>query len=773
MRCREVTPRDAALAILDAWFGNDAGTVTTTLPLADYQRAAVARIESTMARYRGALLADAVGLGKTFVALAIIEQALHRQERVALVIPAALRSHWQRHLGQLPRARRAGVTMLSHTELSFGRAPLADFGLVVVDEAHAFRNPNTRRYAGLCQLTRSSKVLLLTATPVNNRLDDLYHQIALFAEGRDFVELGATSLRSAFKRAATDPRSQHVVQQVLDAIMVRRSREHVNPPSDELRFPTRAPPISVRYDLLSAYGPAWPSVYHALQHLRFAAFNHTNVAGAAELMRLQLLKRLESSVIAFGTSVRRQLQIHRMLLGALESGHWIRPASLRGLIDDDGGAQLTLHSLLTEPAPRGCIAELRDSVRADRQLLEDCLQALDATLCIEDPKLARLESLLRGVRPVIVFTQYRDTARYLWRRLVTHARVGLIHGSDASLGAQSAARSTVIECFAPRANRTRQPPERLRLDVLIATDVLSEGLNLQDASAVISYDLPWNPVTLMQRIGRIDRLGSPHESIAIYNFLPDRGLDVFLGLVKRVEAKLHIIGRTVGIDAVLTEVSSSQPGQCTPVSDPLNHVAQRESLRARWLSGEHEPMSTCVRATMQYPRPGWLVVVQHGSRLRTLIVDEHGVREDSEAFVNIIRVALDVHRSAPTDPEEPPLDHVHEWLLAEGKAKQLQSSAPVQDSAVRRVLSKVDAFESNGVLKRTDRLLQKLRKPLTTDQIARLNSAMISLPGGCTLRLLVSAFEGVFRQQAARKSKRIPRFRIVGVIRLGGRAGSG
>ena len=773
MRCREVTPREAALAILDAWFGNDVGTVTTSLPLADYQRAAVARIETTMARYRGALLADAVGLGKTFVALAIVEQALQRHERVALVIPAALRSHWQRHLAQLPKAQRVGVTVLSHTALSFGRAPEADFGLVVVDEAHAFRNPNTRRYAGLYRLTRVSRVLLLTATPVNNRLEDLYHQIALFAEGRDFVELGAASLRSAFRRAASDARSQQLVQHVLDAIMIRRSREHVDPPSDDLRFPTRAPPVSIRYDLLSAYGPAWPSVYRALQHLRFVAFNHADVAGAAELIRLQLLKRLESSVIAFGTSVRRQLQIHRMLLDALESGQWIRPASLRGLIDDDGGAQLTLHALLTEPAPRGCIAELRDTVRADRRLLEDCLQALDASRYIDDPKLARLESMLRGMRPVIVFTQYRDTAQYLWRKLLAHARVGLIHGSEARLGAQRAARSTVIECFAPRANRARQPPERLRLDVLIATDVLSEGLNLQDASAVISYDLPWNPVTLMQRIGRIDRLGSPHESVAIFNFLPDRGLDAFLGLMRRVETKLYIIGRTVGIDAVLTEVSSSQPNQRTHVSDPLNQVAQRESLRARWLSCEHKPMSTCARAAMQHARPGWLVAVQHGPRLRTLIIDEHGIREDSEDFVNILRIALDVNRLAPTDPEEPPIDRVHEWLLAESKAKQMQSSAPIQDSAVRLVLSKVDAFESNGVLKRTDRLLQKLRKPVTADQIARLNSAMISLPEGCDCRLLVSALEGVFRHPAARKSKRFPRFRIVGVIRLWGRAGSG
>src|SRR5688572_26628354 len=120
MRCREVTPREAALAILDGWFGNDSGAVTTTLPLADYQRAAVARIGAGMARYRRARLADAGGLGKTFVALAIGEQALHRQERVALVIPAALRSHWQRHLAQLPKAQRAGVIMLNQTALSFG-----------------------------------------------------------------------------------------------------------------------------------------------------------------------------------------------------------------------------------------------------------------------------------------------------------------------------------------------------------------------------------------------------------------------------------------------------------------------------------------------------------------------------------------------------------------------------------------------------------------------------------------------------------------------------
>ncbi|MEX2285019.1 MAG: DEAD/DEAH box helicase, partial [Gemmatimonadota bacterium] len=534
MRCREVSPRQAALVILEAWFGGDRTPSTTSLPLTDFQHDAVSRLDRIFEQRRGALLADAVGLGKTFVALAIIDRALQRDESVALVIPAALRRHWLHHLKRLPANRRAAVAVLTHTALSFGRASNTDFALVVVDEAHAFRNPRTRRYASLLQVTRSARVLLLSATPVNNRLEDLYHQIALFAADHDFAYLGVGSLRTVFKHAGTDPRAQQSVQRVLEAVMVRRSREHVRSTQHGLAFPTRAPPNAIRYDLVAAYGSAWSTVYNALGQLSFAAFSNSGIPTAVELMRLQLLKRLESSIAAFTSSVRRQLQINRLLLGSLGAERWIKPASLRSLIVGDGmDAQLTLDALLTEIVPRGCnTAELHAAATTDVRLLQACLRALGGADALGDPKLAALSPLVARHNGIIVFTQYRDTAVYVWRDLLRHSRVGLVHGSEARLGTQRAARSTVIECFAPRANGARLPHERMRLDVLVATDVLSEGLNLQDASTVISYDLPWNPVTLMQRIGRVDRLGSAHETINVYNFLPDRGLDALLHLVE-------------------------------------------------------------------------------------------------------------------------------------------------------------------------------------------------------------------------------------------------
>src|SRR5690606_16836020 len=186
-------------------------------------------------------------------------------------------------------------------------------------------------------------------------------------------------------------------------------------------------------------------------------------------------------------------------------------------------------------------ARLRDDVASDHQLLQTLHQRLATLRMTADPKLARLHELLDHElrdEKTLIFTEFRETARYLWRSLRHRPGTALIDGGGAFLGQTPATRQSVITRFAPEANHTPPPPRHHHVDLLIATDVLAEGLNLQDARCVVSYDLPWNPVRLMQRIGRIDRIGSPHQTIFPYHFAPDQNLDELLHLSARLHAKL-------------------------------------------------------------------------------------------------------------------------------------------------------------------------------------------------------------------------------------------
>ncbi len=768
MRWRSVTPREAALTILHAWFGPAEAPTRSALSLTAFQREAVTRIAPVLQTRRGALLADAVGLGKTYIALAVIEDALGAGQNVVVVVPAALRRHWQQHLRKLPQHLRDGPRLVTHTALSFGRLPAAKAELVVVDEAHAFRNHRTRRYEALITLTQDAHVLLLSATPINNTLADLYHLIRLFASDHAFRDLGVADLWHTFRRADLDPLSRKEMDRVIEAVVVRRTRSHVDANHGRLRFARRAPPKSLRYDLVAAYGPAWPDTYRTVERLHFACATAAANGAGAELMRLQLLKRLESSVTAFALSLRRLAQLNGLLLDALQQGCWIEPAALRSLIHDgEVGTQLPLQALLTAEMPRELdVPALRSLLQADRDLIQRCLAGLRPPLASADPKLEVLHALLRELGPgVLVFTQYRDTAVHLWKQLQRRVRVGLVHGTDARLGAQRVARSTVIECFAPVANGARAPAQRARVDVLIATDVLSEGLNLQDAHTVVSYDLPWNPVTLMQRMGRVDRLGSPHDCVRLYNFLPDRGLDELLGLLERVERKLHIIQRTVGADGAVLDlpdcgvvraaINTAQPSAAGENAFAAHE--EIEALRELWRRNAHfTPPAHAVTAVMPGQSAGWLFALRDGARTRLLVVDATGgVREDYLVAGRLLGGALLQQTDKDLTATQPPWTVVLEWIQAERSSSGLLAShrKPSPESQAAHLLLKaLDHTQTDRpTMRRAGRLLRRLSAALDAGTASRLRLSLNELSAEAPLRHLVTLFETALGQSASNK----------------------
>jgi superfamily II DNA or RNA helicase len=592
------TPAEVVLRMLELRFPA-APRPPTSADLAAFQQDALQRLRSIMAEYGGAFLCDSVGLGKTHVAGSMIRDALSARRAVLVSGPAQLAGHWRRHL----RGVRHWA-WLSHSACSRGRTWNGSGlrPLVVVDEAHAFRNPATRRYRALAVTCAHADVLLLTATPVNNALVDFYHLIRLFARDDAFAAIGVPDLATAFAAAAAG-HEVALVRRVAEAVVVRRTRALVHRyygrsggGDSTLRFPDSGPVRMIRYELGS--DTAFRDVLRpSLLGLGFPAHRAGGNAAPPELMRLGLLKRLASSAAAFRASLFRHAALLQQFTRAARAGFLLDPHDHRTLFREvDGALQLPLDAIALPrwPAHLDRDAFIADAA-ADTELLRGMMEATPEPAA--DPKLQTLRQLLleEEVRaePVLIFTEFRDTATSLWRALVAGGGVGLVHGGDARVGRGRGTRQAVVERFAPRANRAPQPPAHQRVRILIATDVLAEGMNLQDARTVVSYDVPWNPVRLAQRIGRIDRLGSPHAYVIACAFTPARDLDDMLGLIGRIRRKLRAI-RLVGGDAPRFTAHDERSRRSAARSQPARGLAA-EIDRAAEL-GEALRMELAVRS---------------------------------------------------------------------------------------------------------------------------------------------------------------------------------
>ena len=526
----EAAPRDvvcaAARALLD---GASVASVTApaTWPawLAPHQIPAAERLSAIISRYGGALLADDVGLGKSYVALAV---ALARQQPFVLVVPAVLVSQWR---GLLDRFGVTDTSIVTHESLSVqayrpSPSSTVPYRLFVIDEAHRFRNPETNRYRALARLVVGSRVLLVTATPIHNRVADLLHLLRLFLRDHALAALGVPSLRNAARREADRSLAHAAVARVI----VARSRERVQTAYDggpvRMVFP-RSTTAALR---------AGPAPDGLISDLAAGVAALRAGGGAAPLLRLMLLRRLGSSLPAFRAALARHDAYLDLAARAAAEGRALTPREFQrcfpGAAESD--IQLVLFPLLLEHTANGSTP-----FADDRKILAR-LRELLARAPARDPKVDALERLLT-VRPsrakTIVFTDAQPTARYLLQCL-RHRRAAAVFGHVGRFASGDVSRQEVLRAFAPRAQGGPQPVAALETDVLIATDLLSEGLNLQDAERVVHYDLPWSPARLAQRVGRIDRLGSSHASITTVTFLPPPALARALAIEERLATKV-------------------------------------------------------------------------------------------------------------------------------------------------------------------------------------------------------------------------------------------
>jgi hypothetical protein len=593
-------------------------TPGASLQLTEFQQLGVRRALRILDRWGGVLIADGVGLGKTFTAGGLIEFHLQAKGwRVLVIAPASLRdATWERFLAT---HTRYAVDVVSYQELANdiqvgdppepghtdGRKPhlkfvASEYRCIVVDEAHAFRSSETTYYRALRRLMAAGgvekRLILLTATPVNNSLWDLYWQLLLFARTESrFLEIGVPNLREYIGKAmgldleALTP--AHLFP-LLDQVSVRRTRTHIKKffPGATLNTPAGAVLIvfpeprlhrigyeSARpQDATSAgafFGQVAAAISGGLTMARYQPDLYRRVGGdgasaqqvTSALLLSQLLKRFESSLESFRKTLAKMIQSHDRFLEIVERGYIAVPRVSPDVFGE-GLEEEDLDRLLADdpnarPAAEYEWEQLRDAATADRELLRRLLARAATIPVTEDPKLDALLDVLALVearatqvdeRKVVVFSYFADTIDYIARFLATtdDARVGRYRGriGITTGSASSETRQHTVWAFVPHSSGALATTAE-EYDLLLSTDVLAEGQNLQQCGTVVNFDLPWNPMRLVQRNGRVDRIGSPHAEVHLYTFFPDAELDAMLDLEDSLRRKIAQANAAIGVEA--------------------------------------------------------------------------------------------------------------------------------------------------------------------------------------------------------------------------------
>jgi len=592
----------------------------TAVELAEFQDDAVKKARRILARYDGCLICDSVGLGKTWIGKKLLEDfAYHQRLKAVVVCPASLREMWRRELVEATiSAQIVGMEELGRE--TFDPHPYADADLILVDESHNFRNDGANRYLALDALVQShggrgrdgqrKKIILISATPINNDLYDLLRQIQLFTQSEPdyFRDAGIGDVNAYFRQARRLARADGTAAgtllfNLLEEIAVRNTRPYIRVAYPNatisgklVHFPDRKLK-TVEYSLGETYAGLYDEIVQDIGKLSLApytleSYKKSGVAvdeweqgrevALVGIFKTRFLKRLESSVEAFRLSVKRALAFEQAYLDFLldkkviSSADFWKMLRLAGIDAEDDlngddladrleeSASVREHLAGVKPVDLNeyDLRRLVKDVEADVRILEKLRDRI-GPLVASDAKLEELKRRLAGElrgQKVLIFTCYKDTARYLQRELTgprtlqwrRQAGDPLIRRIDS--GNHPTEREGILAAFAPVANN-RATPTGEEIDILVSTDVLSEGQNLQDCGVLINYDLTWNPIRLVQRSGRIDRLGSPHEKILICNMFPEAELEQLLRLVERLQERISRIDDLGLLDAsVLGEV---------------------------------------------------------------------------------------------------------------------------------------------------------------------------------------------------------------------------
>ena len=605
--------------------------------LYNFQKDGVLGAIDKLEKYNGCILADSVGLGKTFEALAIIKYYELRNNRVLVLCPKKLRENWLVYRGNrrdnILGEDRLNYDVLNHTDLSRYTGHSGDinleevywenYDLIVIDESHNFRNNNNSkenketRYSRLLnQIIKKgvkTRVLMLSATPVNNRMNDLKNQIAFATEGNDkaLSADGIKSIEQTLRKAQMafnkwndleeeDKSVESLLEmlevdyfKLLDMLTIARSRKHIQKYYDTTsigKFPERLKPINVKADVdtkndfiklaelnklikslnLVIYSPmkyVLPSKVEQYSkkydtNMGKTVFKQTDrEESLVHLMRINILKRMESSIHSFAITV---LKILKNIEGTLEKINtfedFVEDLDIEELDIEDNRLDGVLIGSKNVKIHLKDIDKIRweSELEADKVILEKILKEANKITVERDKKLVELQKLIKQKvenplnkenKKIIIFTAFADTAKYLYDNISTYIldELGLysalVTGSDnpkTNLKGVKTEFNNILTNFSPR-SKERRDKDKPEIDILIATDCISEGQNLQDCDYLINYDIHWNPVRIIQRFGRIDRIGSQNEVIQLVNFWPNMELDEYINLESRVSGRMVML----------------------------------------------------------------------------------------------------------------------------------------------------------------------------------------------------------------------------------------
>ena len=633
--------------------------------LYNFQKDAVLAIISKLEKFNGCILADSVGLGKTFTALAVIKYYENRNKSVLVLCPKKLTNNWNtykdNYVNNPIASDRLRYDVLYHTDLNrthgksngldLDRLNWSNYDLVVIDESHNFRNggklsgeDNEKENRYLKRLNKvirkgvKTKVLMLSATPVNNRFNDLKNQLALAYEGNtDLIDdkLNTTkSIDDIFKNAQrafntwskwnpADRTTENLLRmldfdffEVLDSVTIARSRKHIQKyydTSDIGTFPTRLKPISLRPPLTSLKKAInYNEIYEQLTQLSLSIYtpthfilpskmekyaemyedNKVNVGftqanreqGIRRLTAINLMKRMESSVHSFNLTLKRIYSLIDSTIHSIDT--YDKTSSVRLELtdisdidefdseDQNGDELFTFGKKVKIDIGDMDYKSWRDSLAKDRDTLELLTLMVGDITPEYDSKLQELFRVIKNKlenpinqdnKKIIIFTAFADTAEYLFDNVSKYVKenfglnTAMVSGSVEGRTTVPKLKSdlnTVLTCFSPisKDKHLLMPNDKTEIDFLIATDCISEGQNLQDCDYLINYDIHWNPVRIIQRFGRIDRIGSKNAFIQLVNFWPDVTLDEYIDLKAKVETRMKIVDMTAtGDDNLLSD----------------------------------------------------------------------------------------------------------------------------------------------------------------------------------------------------------------------------
>ena len=613
--------------------------------LYDFQRDAVLAIINKLEKYNGCILADSVGLGKTFTALAVVKYYENRNKTVLVLCPKKLAENWNtykdNYINNPIVADRLNYDVLFHTDLSrnggtsngldLDRLNWGNYDLVVIDESHNFRNgagthANTteNRYVKLMEkVIRAgvkTKVLMLSATPVNNRFVDLRNQLAIAYEGDaetineqlntkksidDIFKQAQKAFNAWSKLDPADRTTDALLRtldfdffELLDSVTIARSRKHIEKYYDTAeigKFPERLKPISLRPSLSSLESAInYNEIYVQLMLLNLCIYTPSNYIfpskldkymdlthnkganltqkgreqGIRRLMSINLLKRLESSVYSFSLTLSRIRDLITHTIETIDSFEKFGTADLDVYeatdndfdMDDGNTDYFSVGKKVKIDLGDMDYKSWRAELKQDADVLE-LLTLMVADITPEyDTKLQTLLSLISDKiekpingdnKKILIFSAFSDTAEYLFDHVSSFAKkkygldTALVTGSvdgKSTVKGLKATLNNVLTCFSPisKSKAVLMPNSDYNIDILIATDCISEGQNLQDCDFLVNYDIHWNPVRIIQRFGRIDRIGSRNNYIQLVNFWPDMTLDDYINLKGRVETRMKI-----------------------------------------------------------------------------------------------------------------------------------------------------------------------------------------------------------------------------------------